>query len=151
MDTENLKESVEALAKNKLEGLKLEVTIKIDSLIEDGELNLKVKELSDYAIKEAFAHGKLAGLPEEDLGKMYGELKDCLTGIFNPPEKKRADKYRQLYFNQRLITDCLRSALSYAESIPIIYEQDAVEKEFGPYTCLGATLRSPGDVLERAI
>ena len=115
MDTENLKESVEALAKNKLEGLKLEVRIKVDSLIEDGE------------------------------------LKECLTGIFNPPEKKRAEKYRQLYFNQRLITDCLRSALSYAESVPIIYEQDSVEKEFGAYTCLGAALRSPGDVLERAV
>ena len=67
MDTENLKESVEAIAKNKLEGLKLEVRIKIDSLIDDDELKLKVKELSDYAIKEAFTHGKLAGLPEEDL------------------------------------------------------------------------------------
>ena len=151
MDTENLKESVETLAKNKLEGLKLEMRIKIDSLIEDGELKLKVKELADYAIKEAFAHGKLAGFPEEDFEKMYGELKDCLTGIFNPPEKKRADKYRQLYFNQRLITDCLRSALSYAESAPIIYEQVEIEKEFGAYTCLGTTLRSPGNVMEKPV
>lgn len=151
MDTENMKEGIEELAKNKLEGLKLEVSIKIGSLIEDAELKAKVKELADYAITEAFAHGNLAGFPKEDLEKTYGELKECLTGIFNPPEKKRADKYRQLYFNQRLITDCLRSALSYAESAPIIYEQDAVEKEFGAYTCLGTTLRSPGDVLERAI
>lgn len=151
MDTEKLKEGVEALVKNKLEGLKLEVDIKIGSLIEDEDLKAKVKELTDYAIKEAFAHGKLAGLPNEDFEKMYGELKDCLTGIFNPPEKKRAEKYRQLYFSQRLITDCLRSALRYAESIPIIYEQESIEKEFGAYTCLGSTLRPPGEVMERTI
>ena len=151
MDTENMKEGIEELAKNKLEGLKLEVSIKIGSLIEDGELKLKMKEMADYAITEAFAHGKLAGFSKEDLEKTYGELKECFTGIFNPPEKKRADKYRQLYFNQRLISDCLRSALSYAESAPIIYEQGEVEKEFGTYTCLGTTLRPPGNVMEKSV
>lgn len=128
---------MQTLADNKLEGLKLEIGLKLSSLVEDTELKEKLNELVDYAIKEAFSYGKMAGIQSEEVEKMFSQMKDCLSEIFNPAEKKRADKYRRLYVNQRLITDCLHSALQHAEYVSIICEEDSMVKDFSAFTCLG--------------
>ncbi len=133
MDKEKLKEAVENLGKNKLEGLKLEMSLKLGMMVEDEELKTKLKELMGEAIGQAFEHGRVAGMPTEQLEKMHSELKDCLGKIFQPSDASEAEKYRHLYFTQRLITDSLRTALMYAESIPLSYESDRLSST----VCLG--------------
>ena len=137
MDKEELMQKVGKAVHDERVALKA----KMCDLISHTELGEETKtELCaavSAAVDDAFEYGKLAGMKPEDADKMYELVNGFLSRVFGKTDEGRAGKYQQLYYLQRLVSDNLRNALSYSESIASINECN--EKGGVPYAfgCMG--------------
>ena len=91
------------------------------------------------AVDDAFEYGKLAGMKPEDADKMYELVNGFLSRVFGKTEEGRAGKYQQLYYLQRLVSDNLRNALSYSESIASVNECNEKEGILPAIGCMGVS------------
>lgn len=151
MDKIDLKKVIENSSYGEKEALKMEVKSQMEYVTDDEPTKEKLSKLVDDAIEKAYNIGQKCSIPTEELEKIYGNINDLLSKMFSHSEKERADKYRQLYFNQRIITDNLRSALVHAESAVIIYEMNEKGGVPSALSCLGAAPKPKSECMERSL
>ena len=145
---EEVKKAAESVAKDKMKRLKDSFSDKLSALTEDEALKLHLWKLLEETADEAFENGKLSGTPPEDLEKMYGQIKCVLEGVFNQTEYERAEKYKHLFFTQRLVSDSLRSALFYSESIATNYECTEKGGILSAFGCMESMIAPPKHNIE---
>ena len=73
-------------------------------------------------LDEAITLGCASKMAEKGMDFMTDSVKELIERVANPTDSARASKYKQLYFNQRMITAHLESALQFANAQVATYE-----------------------------
>lgn len=114
----------EEVIKEETEKLKLKYSAKVNVLVPDKELQAKLHEVIGEAVDEAVIMGRAAGFSGEGADFISNSVKGFIEQAISPTDAVRAEKYKQLYLNQRLISTHLLSAFQYASSQVATYETD---------------------------
>lgn len=115
-------ETANQVINEKKEELKLKFSAKVNVLVSDKELQEKLHKVVSDAIDEGIVIGKVEGLRPEAMDFMTGSVKELIERVSNPTDAQRASKYKQLYYNQRMISTHLESALQFANAQVATYE-----------------------------
>lgn len=153
--TGNLNNNVaeEAIREEK-EKLKLKFSAKVNVLVSDKELQEKLHELIAEVVDEAITLGCASEMAEKGMDFMTDSVKGLIERVANPTDAARASKYKQLYFNQRMIAAHLESALQFANAQVATYETgeepftSPLSKSLG--NILGATALGMGSFCQSA-
>lgn len=71
-----------------------------------------IQELLDDAIKQAYVFGKASKTDLTEISKeAINKFEDLYKQMTEPTAATRADKYKQLYYNQRIITAHMQSQI----------------------------------------
>lgn len=105
-----VKESMENVIREKAEGMKLKFCAKVNVLIEDKELCEKLHEIISDAVNEAVATGQVLGVPEDMMKSVTDTFAEAARSFGCLGSATRAETYKKLFHNQRIITAHLMSA-----------------------------------------
>ena len=123
MNTEELMQRVEDVVHDERVSLKAKMCDRVQKLDLAEEQKTELCAFLSKTIDDAFQYGQIAGIKPEDAEKMHETVKGLFSGVFGSTDSERAEKYRHLYFLQRILTDNLRNALTYDDSIDMTYER----------------------------
>ena len=103
--TNEFKKSVDENIKTKLITLDGRLNIALEEAVKRGEVTASDRKIIKDCVEEAFAYGKASNMAKEEAQRIFGNFEDIVQKIFDP----ETEKYKQLYFNQKLITTNLIS------------------------------------------
>lgn len=115
-------EAIERLLKEKTEEAKLKFSAKVNQIIADKELQEQLHKIIADAVDEGISVGAVYGMYPEFTSEFTKSMEQFVDRAVNPTDARRADKYRQLYFNQRLAFSHLLSALQFVDAQAPVYE-----------------------------
>ena len=103
--TNEFKESVDKNIKTKLIALDGRLNIALEEAVKRGEVIASDRKNIKDCLEEAFTYGKVSNMAKEEAQRIFGNFEDIVNKIFDP----ETEKYKQLYFNQKLVTTNLIS------------------------------------------
>lgn len=115
-------EAIERLLKEKTEEAKLKFSAKVNLLVSDKELQEQLHKVIADAVDEGISVGAVYGMYPEFTSEFTKSMEQFVDRAVNPTDARRADKYRQLYFNQRLAFSHLMSVLQFVDAQAPVYE-----------------------------
>lgn len=155
MKEEKKKETAQQVINEKKEELKLKFSAKVNVLVSDKELQGKLHEIVADVVDEAITLGCASEMAEKGMDFMTDSVKELIERVANPTDAARASKYKQLYYNQRMIAAHLESALQFANAQVATYETgeepftSPLSRSLG--NVLGAAALGMGDFCRSAI
>lgn len=153
-EEEKKSDMAQQVINEKKEELKLKFSAKVNVLVSDKELQEKLHELIAEVVDEAITLGCASEMAEKGMDFMTDSVKELIERVANPTDAARASKYKQLYFNQRMIAAHLESALQFANAQVATYETgeepfaSPLSKSLG--NILGATALGMGSFCQSA-
>ena len=106
--SERISEKMEEEVKN----LKKDFYQKAESIAISEYQRKAIQELLDDAIKQAYVLGKASKTDLTEISKeAIDKFEDLYKQMTEPTAATRADKYKQLYYNQRIITAHMQSQI----------------------------------------
>lgn len=108
-EKESVKDGKEKAICEEVETLKLKLYAKVNVLIEDKGLREKLHEVISEAVDESVILGQVKGVPEDMMKSVtdtFSNAASCLGGFGSAV---RAETYKKLFHNQRIITAHLMS------------------------------------------
>lgn len=115
-------EAVERMLKEKTEEAKLKFSAKVNLLVEDKELQEELHKVISDAVDEGISVGAAYEMYPKFTSEFTKSMEQFVDRAVNPTDARRADKYKQLYFNQRLAFSHLLSALQFVDAQAPVYE-----------------------------
>lgn len=115
-------EAIERLLKEKTEEAKLKFSAKVNQIVADKELQEQLHKIIADAVDEGISVGAVYGMYPEFTSEFTKSMEQFVDRAVNPTDARRADKYRQLYFNQRLAFSHLLSVLQFVDAQAPVYE-----------------------------
>lgn len=88
-----------------VQNLKKDFYLKAETIAISEEQKETIQELLEDAIKQAYLFGKASSTDLSEIGKVTSEkIENLYKQITEPTAAERAEKYKTLYHNQRIIT-----------------------------------------------
>lgn len=115
-------EAVERLLKEKTEEAKLKFSAKVNVLVADQELQEQLHKIIADAVDEGISVGAVYDMYPKFTSEFTKSMEQFVDRAVNPTDARRADKYKQLYFNQRLAFSHLLSVLQFVDAQAPVYE-----------------------------
>lgn len=115
-------EAIERLLKEKTEEAKLKFSAKVNQIVADKELQEQLHKIIADAVDEGISVGAVYGMYPEFTSEFTKSMEQFVDRAVNPTDSRRADKYKQLYFNQRLAFLHLLSVLQFVDAQAPVYE-----------------------------
>ena len=136
---QSVKDSKENAIREEVEMLKLKFHAKVNVLIEDEDLRQKLHELVSEAVDEAVTWGQVEGVPDDVLKSVTDSFANTANKLGGFSSAVRAETYKKLFHNQRIITAHLMSAaqilqlqIGDTESLVIPDLNSIFDKTFAP-------------------
>lgn len=134
--SEALDDAVNAVKKKAME--------KVGEVVADKDLQEAVNAIVAEAVGDAVIIGRAAGFKDERLDSVIGFVMGAVSKAVSPTDAERADKYKLLFYHQRLVGYHLEQALQAALAQVCTYESGV-----SPFTSpLAATFSGVGDIKE---
>ena len=105
----SVKDIKENAIREESEKMKLKYSAKVNVLIEDKNLREKLHEVISEAVDEAMLTGRIAGVPEDMMKSATDAFANVAKGFGCLNDACRAETYKKLFHNQRIITSQLMS------------------------------------------
>ena len=109
-EKDSLKDSKEKAICEEVETLKLKFHAKVNMLIEDEDLRQKLHELVSEAVDEAVIWGQVKGVPDDVTNSVTETFENVARNFGCLSSSVRAETYKKLFHNQRIISAHLMSA-----------------------------------------
>lgn len=93
-----------------VEKMKLKYSAKVNVLVEDEVLRAKLHDIISEVVNEAVLTGRAAGVPEDVMKSATESFENIAKNFGCLSDSVRAETYKKLYHNQRIITAHLMSA-----------------------------------------
>ncbi len=105
-----IKDGWENKIHEEIEMLKLKFAAKVNVLTEDKDLREKLHEVIGEAVDESMTLGQTTGVSEDMMKSLNDTFSNALSGLRCLSSVSRAETYKKLFHNQRIITAHLMSA-----------------------------------------
>ena len=139
-EKESVKNNKESAIREETEKMKLKYSAKVNVLIEDKNLREKLHDVISDAIDEAVIWGQVKGIPDDVTNSVTETFENVARNFGCLSSSVRAETYKKLFHNQRIISAHLMSAaqllqlqIGDTESMVISYPFspfEAMEKAF---------------------
>lgn len=139
-EKESVKDNKESAIREETEKMKLKYSAKVNVLIEDKNLREKLHYVISDAVDEAVIWGQVKGIPDDVTNSVTETFENVARNFGCLSSSVRAETYKKLFHNQRIISAHLMSAaqllqlqIGDTESMVISYpfsHFEAMEKAF---------------------